>query len=204
MPRLPINYDNTKFYKIVCRDLDVKELYVGHTTDFNRRKASHKHRCITEGDENHNNSLYVHIRLNGGWSNFDMILIETRFCANALEARKTERSFIESLNASLNKVIPTRSKQEYRNDTKEHMKSYIEVNKEVIAQQQKQYKQRHKEEISQWNRTYNETHKEHISQRRKQYNEAHQEHNILQSKIYYEANKALILSKQKISRANKK
>ena len=37
MPRKPVNYDNTHFYKIVCEDLTVSESYVGHMTDFTKR-----------------------------------------------------------------------------------------------------------------------------------------------------------------------
>lgn len=40
MPKLPINYSNTHFYKIVCKNADIKDCYVGHTTDFKRRKAN--------------------------------------------------------------------------------------------------------------------------------------------------------------------
>jgi predicted GIY-YIG superfamily endonuclease len=58
MPRLPIDYANTIIYKIVCNDLNITECYVGHTTDFVRRKKSHKHRCITETDKKHNLKVY--------------------------------------------------------------------------------------------------------------------------------------------------
>jgi predicted GIY-YIG superfamily endonuclease len=52
MPRLPIDYANTLIYKIVCNDLNVTECYVGHTTDFTRRKSNHRYRCITETEKN--------------------------------------------------------------------------------------------------------------------------------------------------------
>ena len=42
MPRIKIDYSNTMFYKIVCKDLDIKDFYVGHTTDFKTRKNCHK------------------------------------------------------------------------------------------------------------------------------------------------------------------
>ena len=38
MPRKPINYKKVIIYKLVCNDLSVKDLYVGHTTDFTNRK----------------------------------------------------------------------------------------------------------------------------------------------------------------------
>ena len=42
MPRVPIDYSQTHFYKIVCRNTDIKDCYVGHTTDFTKRKNRHK------------------------------------------------------------------------------------------------------------------------------------------------------------------
>ena len=45
MPRQDINYDNTYFYKIVCKDLNRQDLYVGHTTNFRIRKNGHKTAC---------------------------------------------------------------------------------------------------------------------------------------------------------------
>ena len=45
MTRLPINYQNALIYKIVCKNLDVKECYVGSTTDFRKRKWGHKYNC---------------------------------------------------------------------------------------------------------------------------------------------------------------
>jgi predicted GIY-YIG superfamily endonuclease len=54
MPRTPINYENTIFYKIVCKDLNLNYCYVGHTTDFRRRKTEHKSSCINENDKDYN------------------------------------------------------------------------------------------------------------------------------------------------------
>ena len=42
MPKNNINYSNTIIYKIVCNDLNIKDLYRGSTTDFHNRKSNHK------------------------------------------------------------------------------------------------------------------------------------------------------------------
>ena len=31
------NYENTEIYKIICLDIDVKEFYIGHTTNIKQR-----------------------------------------------------------------------------------------------------------------------------------------------------------------------
>ena len=51
MPRKPINYTNTHFYKIVCKDISINDCYIGHTTDFKRRKSNHKRTCYNENDQ---------------------------------------------------------------------------------------------------------------------------------------------------------
>ena len=40
MPQKPIDYSKTIIYRIVCKDINIKECYVGSTTDFKGRKYS--------------------------------------------------------------------------------------------------------------------------------------------------------------------
>ena len=66
MPRTKINFQNCVIYKLVCSDLKVKDLYVGHTTNFVDRKACHKSHCNNANDIYHNLKVYKFIRANGG------------------------------------------------------------------------------------------------------------------------------------------
>lgn len=97
MPRIKINYQNTIIYKIVCNDINVKDLYIGSTTDFKRRKSEHKRWSLTPLE-----GLYRCIFNNGGWSNWSMIEIEKYSCNDGNEAKKRERFWIEELKATLN------------------------------------------------------------------------------------------------------
>ena len=55
-----MNYSNCVIYKIVCNDENVKDLYVGHSTNFCNRKGWH------EVNSTHKNQkLYKVIRENG-------------------------------------------------------------------------------------------------------------------------------------------
>ena len=134
MPRLPINYNNTYFYKIVSKDLNIKDMYVGHTTDFRRRKSEHKRKWNNPNCNRYNLYIYRFIRANGGWDNFDMILIERTTCDGKLDACKKEREYIETLNSTLNTYIPLRTDSEYYQDNKEEIinkaKTYYEQNSE--------------------------------------------------------------------------
>ena len=123
MPRTPIDYTNTLFYKLCCKDISITDVYVGHTTEFRKRKNTHKNNCHNEKIRAYNYHVYQFIREHGGWDNWDMILIERSGCQDALEARKMERQYIEQYNATLNKTIPNRSEKEYYQDHAERIRS---------------------------------------------------------------------------------
>jgi hypothetical protein len=148
MPKKAMDYSKNLIYKIVSNDLDVKDLYVGHTTNFKQRKAKHKSDCNNESSEKYNYKIYQFIRNNGGWSNWSMVLIENYPCDNELEAIARERYWYELLNGNLNSNYPNRSVKEYYNDNKdkrkEQMKQYDKNNKDKRKQYQKQYREKQK------------------------------------------------------------
>ena len=106
MPKHDIDYSNTIIYKITCNDLNVSDLYVGHTTNFVQRKHAHKQSCINEKSPNYKCKLYDVIRKNGGWENWKMEIINFFNCKTHYEARKKEQEFFLSLNATLNSIEP--------------------------------------------------------------------------------------------------
>lgn len=131
-----VNYAETIIYKIVCKDLTIKNVYVGHTTNFRRRKCNHKKCCNNKNYKYHNLNVYKFIRENGGWNNFEMIMIEEYNCENKLQAHQRERYWIETLNADLNCIIPTRTQKEYN-----------DINKEQIIEYQKKWYEENKNKI---------------------------------------------------------
>jgi hypothetical protein len=106
MPKLDIDYSNTIIYKIVCKDLSIKELYVGHTTNFVQRKYAHKQGCINLKTPDYNTKLYKTIRECGGWNNWEMTIVNFYNCKSHLEAREKEQEHFISLGATLNSVHP--------------------------------------------------------------------------------------------------
>ena len=148
MPHNPIDYSKTIMYKLVCKDLSINELYVGHTTDFKTRKNSHKNNCNNINDsKKYNINVYQFIRENGNWDNWDMIKIEDYPCLTKLDAEKRERELIEALNAILNSNIPSRTKKEYNKDNRElileYKKEYRENNQDKI----KEYRENNQDKI---------------------------------------------------------
>ena len=103
MPKTDVDYSNTIIYKIYCKDETIKDIYVGHTTNFIQRKYSHKTGC---NNLNNNLKIYNAIRSNGGWDNWDMIEIAKYNCKDATEARIKEQEHYNNLKASLNSCPP--------------------------------------------------------------------------------------------------
>ena len=112
MPKTPINYSKTYIYKLCCLNPEIKDVYVGHTTDMIRRKAQHKYNCNTANCPKHNFHIYDFIRSHGGWDNWSMILLEQYEAPNRFEAEKRERYWIETLGCNLNMRTPSRKRPE--------------------------------------------------------------------------------------------
>jgi hypothetical protein len=130
MPKEAIGFENTCFYKLVCKDPETKDVFVGYTTNMVQRRYLHK--AISSQNINtikKNKKLYETIQEKGGWDNWDMILIEQCKCDGALDARKKAREHLGKLRASLNKHIPSRTKNEH-----------YEYNAEIVLDRNKKYR----------------------------------------------------------------
>lgn len=185
MPKQPINYQNTVIYKFVCNDLEIKDTYIGHTTNFIKRKEAHKKCAIYETIQSKVGKLYQTIKNTGGWGNWTMLQVEEYPCNNKREAEVRERYWIEQLHATLNSMIPITTLQE----KKEYMIQFREQNKEQIKKQRKQYNEKNKEKIKEYKKEYNEKNKEQIKERTNQYYEKNKETIQEQRKLREQKNK---------------
>ena len=174
MPLNEIDYSKTMFYRLVCKDLEVSDFYIGHTTDFKSRKNKHRKNCKNPNNPNFNAYLYRVIRENCDIENWDMVLIETLKCENRLEALKRERELIEQMKPTLNQLRPYRTEEELiehrirqnerkRQDRKENPEKYREIDRvkylnrrERVLQRASEYYQENKDRI-------NKHEKEHIT-----------------------------------------
>ena len=136
MTKTKINYENNVIYKICCKDTNIKDIYVGHTTCFTKRKYQHK--CVSNNlnSKDYHLKVYQFINKNGGWDNWDMIEIEKFCCNDGNEARARERYNIEQLGATLNIKLPTRTMKEYLESVNDKLtnyrKEYNKTNKAII------------------------------------------------------------------------
>ena len=182
MPRKVIDYSKTVIYKIVCNDLNVKDVYVGHTTEFTKRKATHKSHCLNPNDSKHNLKVYKMIRENGDWNNWSMIEIEKYPCKDDNEARARERFWYEELQATMNTLCPIL----YIGEKKQYEKDYHEKNKEKLDEYQKNYQ-----------KNYHEKNKDVINTKHKDYYVRNKDKLLEDKKEYYRKNKDYFQYKHK-------
>jgi len=126
------DYSKGIIYKLCCNDLNIKEIYVGSTTNFKDRKSKHKHSCNKEKSKAYNLKVYQYIRSNGGWDNWDMILLENYNATDSHHLEARERYWLETLKATLNCQIPTRTEKEknieYRKQNTDKIKYKRSIN----------------------------------------------------------------------------
>jgi hypothetical protein len=206
---MPINYENACIYKIVCKDVNITEKYIGSTTNLIQRHKAHKTTCYNDNAKRHNTFVYQFIRENGSFDNWDVVLIEKVIdCKDKEHLHKRERFYIESLKAELNKIIPTRSNKEWYKDNKEHLKEqskeYRKDNKHKIAVKNKEYRGNNKEKIANQDKEYRENNKEKITNREKKYRGDNREKITNREKKYRGDNREKIAVKKKEWRGDNK
>tara|TARA_R110002153_G_scaffold107484_2_gene247582 strand:+ start:1488 stop:2063 length:576 start_codon:yes stop_codon:yes gene_type:complete len=190
-----VNYNNALIYKLCCKNTEIKDIYIGSTTNFTRRKHNHKSSCNNINSKSHTQYKYQFIRDNGGWDNWDMILIEKVNGNDKLELRKKEREYIEKFNSSLNSLISYRNIKEKKQMNKEYLQNYRTEHKEELKD---------KYNYSEKRKIHYQKNKERIINKTKEYYENNKEILIEKGKIYYQNNKEKKKEYDKIYRANKK
>ena len=160
-----MNYENALIYKICCRDVSITDVYIGHTTNFIKRKAAHKTSCNNEKATNHNCFVYKFIKENGGWDNWDMILVEKISCNDKLEALQKERYYIEIFKATLNSNVPSRTLIEYKKQNQGKIQEYYEENKDKF----RLYREQNQTKINEYQKLYYEQNQDKIKEYRKLY-----------------------------------
>ena len=140
-----VNYNNSIIYKLCCKDPMITDIYIGSTTNFTRRKNQHKSDCNNIKHLRFNYYIYQFIRKNGGFGNWDMIEIEKYEATDKKHVETRERYWIETLKTTLNKIIPTRTRKEYRSENKEKIKEY---DKEYRIENYDKIKERKNEKVT--------------------------------------------------------
>jgi hypothetical protein len=105
MPKTVVDYSRTIIYKI--QHIEKEHLiYVGQTTDFNKRKHAHKRmaQCDNPSCKDSNTRIYKMIRDHGGWDMFKMVQIKEFPCNSRREAEAEEFKVMQELRAVMNRM----------------------------------------------------------------------------------------------------
>jgi hypothetical protein len=161
------------YYKIVSKDENIKDCYIGKTLDFKKRVGDHKNNCNNENYKHYNYKVYLYIRENGGINNFNFIEIEKGEYNNEESALK-ERELIEKFNANLNIQIPSRTKKEYeesenrKKSKKEGLKEFRQKNREILNKKARDIYEKNKEKFKEKAKEYYDKNVEIISEKNKE------------------------------------
>lgn len=178
-------------YKLVCSDVNVKDIYVGSTTNERLRKHTHKSSCYNQNDKKFNMYAYQFIRDNGGFSNWDMIRIEEYKFNDKIELKIRERYWIENLQATLNSRIPSKTRQEWTNENRDKVRGYFKKYDNSEKGKLKNIRFRKGETFKQWQHNYYRT------DEYKKNEKLRRENRKEELKDYYNKNKETLLQKQK-------
>ena len=143
------NYQNGKIYKIEC--LTTNKIYIGSTTQpLSKRLTNHvsEYKRYLNGKVPYITAFDI---LKG--NNYRIYLIEKYSCDTKEELLSKEGQYIRSLEC-VNKVIPCRTRKQYKEDNKEKMqeyhKHYYESNKKKINKYYKHYYESNKDKTEQY------------------------------------------------------
>jgi len=159
-------YSQIHIYKIYCKDPKITHFYIGSTSNLYSRTALHKsklkHGC--------NYKLYDFMRLNGGWDNWDIAILETRKNQTSKEKLTLEKYYFDTFNPLLNTHKCGRTHKQYVKDNynkillqrynnrlkhlekrrEKNREKYSNNKKELIKRSQDHYK-KNKEKIKERN-----------------------------------------------------
>ena len=104
-------------YKIVCKDKEITEFYIGSSIEFNNRKKKHKSYCNNLNNRHYCYPLYMFINVNGGFENWEFEVIKEYKFITKKELEMNEQHWKDLLKPHLN------SKNAYGNDIERYKKS---------------------------------------------------------------------------------
>lgn len=99
-------------YRLVCKDVDFTEIYIGSSISLRNRRANHKSNCSNVNNKSYNLPVYQYIRDSGGWANWELQIVERFEFEFKFELVARERHHMETLHATLNNRVPGRGRVE--------------------------------------------------------------------------------------------
>jgi selenocysteine-specific translation elongation factor len=175
-------YKNAKIYKIV--DNTNGNVYVGSTCEPTLALRLAKHRSKYKNYLKVGSGFVTSFKILEN-NDYSIVLLEEYPCETKDQLLARERFYIEN-NKCINKVVPTRSKNEYyeenKDKLKEQSKEYYEENKDKLKEQSKAYYKENKDKLKE----YREKNKDKTKGYQKDYQKDYQEQYKHKLKDYQE------------------
>ena len=89
-------------YKIVCKDTNITEFYIGSSIDFKGRKYNHKSDSNNLNSKEYCYPLYMFINVNGGFDNWEFEVIKEYKFITKKELEMNEQHWKDLLKPHLN------------------------------------------------------------------------------------------------------
>ena len=102
MGKRQTDYSKSAIYAIVCCDETIKDSYVGSTCEIHLRTLQHAQSCCDPRKRDHNAKKYKFIRENGGWGNWNVVVLENYSCSTHEELLQREIYYINKYQPTLN------------------------------------------------------------------------------------------------------
>ena len=147
-----VNYQQAKIYKLV-NDTN-NDVYYGSTCRRLTQRLSDHKRDIERGSSITSRKIFE-----GG--NVSIMLVEAYPCNNKDELNARERFYIDNHHC-VNKNIPGRTHQEYREANREQIKQYNQQYHKIKKDHCKKYREANKEQLKQYHKQWYEANKESI------------------------------------------
>ena len=96
-------FERYSFFKISCLDPNIKDCYIGTTTDFEYAKQCYV-LWNTPNHQHYNSKLCRAIRTHGNWENWEMTEIDNLYTDDYDDVKRIIKELIHILNPTLNMI----------------------------------------------------------------------------------------------------
>jgi hypothetical protein len=117
-------YQKGIIYKIVSKDSNDTNTYIGSTIRYIGRQEQHKEDCENKYSPGFNLKVYKHIRANKGFENWEFEIVEKYPCHSKKELHAREGYYQKLTESTLNSCIAGRTKYQWNLDNADKCKQY--------------------------------------------------------------------------------
>lgn len=161
-------FNNTIFgiiYLIKHKTCDDKKVYVGSTINLKQRINQHRKNCNNKKNKNYKNKLYQYLRENGGFNQYEFIILECYVYNFKRELLCKEDDYIKMYDNNLNQLRAYLSDEEHKNRHKKYREENKDKLKEKNKKQNKKKYEKYAEKYKEEARKYREENKDKLKEK---------------------------------------